>query len=45
MIGKQVGQYRLEQALGEGGFGTVYRGVHVHVGTNVDAPSKECLIC
>ncbi len=33
MIGKQVGQYRLEQALGEGGFGTVYRGVHVHVGT------------
>ena len=32
MIGQQVGAYRLTRALGEGGMGTVYEGVHQSLG-------------
>ena len=30
MIGTQVSHYRLEEKLGEGTYGAVYRGVHIH---------------
>jgi serine/threonine protein kinase len=31
MQGRTVGHYRLESEIGRGGFGAVYRGVHVHL--------------
>ena len=34
MIGTQIGSYRIEQMIGEGGMGTVYRGTEV----NLDRP-------
>ena len=30
MIGQRVSHYRLDRKLGEGTYGVVYRGVHVH---------------
>ncbi len=33
MIGQTLGQYRLDTTLGEGAFGAVYRGVHLHAPT------------
>ena len=30
MLGEQVSHYRLEEKLGEGTYGAVYRGVHIH---------------
>jgi serine/threonine protein kinase len=30
MIGTQISHYRLEAKLGEGTYGAVYRGVHIH---------------
>jgi len=36
LVGKDLaGKYRVERALGEGGFGVVYAGVHLQLGTRV----------
>lgn len=32
-IGQQIGNYRLIRSLGQGGFGGVYLGEHIHLGT------------
>src|SRR5438105_14934651 len=32
-VGEQLGNYRLTQLLGEGGFTEVYLGEHIHLGT------------
>lgn len=35
LIGAMVGSYRVEDLLGEGGMGAVYRGIHPRIGTTV----------
>ncbi|MGE0432524.1 MAG: protein kinase [Planctomycetota bacterium] len=32
LVGRRLGDYRLDSRLGEGGMGTVYRATHVHMG-------------
>ncbi len=34
-VGQTVGNYRLEELLGTGGMGQVYRGTHIHLGRTV----------
>ncbi len=36
-IGRQIGNYRIEEALNSGSFGTVYQGVHIYLANRVVA--------